>query len=187
MCGTSSDGLMITAFPQSSAGNIFQVGIAIGKLNGVIRPHDADRPAEAHRPLRPQLGRHGVAEQPATFGGRVVRGVDALLHVAPRFGQHLAHLARHRVGDGFLALDQEVAHPAQHVAARRRRGARPEREAPLGRAHRRLDVGRVGIRKAPDQIVGVGRVAVLEVGAVSRRDPLAADEVAERLSHRVPS
>ncbi len=36
--GTSSDGLMITAFPQSSAGNIFQVGIAIGKLNGVIRP-----------------------------------------------------------------------------------------------------------------------------------------------------
>ena len=36
--GTSSDGLMITVFPQRSAGNIFQVGIASGKLKGVIRP-----------------------------------------------------------------------------------------------------------------------------------------------------
>ena len=36
--GTSSDGLMITAFPQSSAGNIFQVGMASGKLNGVMSP-----------------------------------------------------------------------------------------------------------------------------------------------------
>ncbi len=38
MCGTSSAGLMITLFPHTSAGNIFQVGIASGKLNGVIRP-----------------------------------------------------------------------------------------------------------------------------------------------------
>ncbi len=38
VCGTSSAGLKITAFPHSSAGNIFQVGIASGKLNGVISP-----------------------------------------------------------------------------------------------------------------------------------------------------
>ena len=38
MCGTSSAGLKITAFPHRSAGNIFQVGIAIGKLNGVMSP-----------------------------------------------------------------------------------------------------------------------------------------------------
>ncbi len=38
LCGTSSAGLKITAFPHSSAGNIFHVGIASGKLNGVIRP-----------------------------------------------------------------------------------------------------------------------------------------------------
>ena len=38
MWGTSSEGLMITAFPQSSAGNIFHVGIARGKLNGVMSP-----------------------------------------------------------------------------------------------------------------------------------------------------
>ena len=37
--GTSSAGLKMQAFPQSSAGNIFQVGIASGKLNGVMMPH----------------------------------------------------------------------------------------------------------------------------------------------------
>mgnify|MGYP001615992533 CR=1 FL=1 len=36
--GTSSAGLKITAFPHRSAGNIFHVGIASGKLNGVISP-----------------------------------------------------------------------------------------------------------------------------------------------------
>ena len=34
-----SPGLMITVFPQTSAGNIFQVGMASGKLKGVMRPH----------------------------------------------------------------------------------------------------------------------------------------------------
>jgi hypothetical protein len=38
VCGTSSAGLRITLFPQTSAGNIFQVGIASGKLNGVMSP-----------------------------------------------------------------------------------------------------------------------------------------------------
>ena len=38
VCGTSSAGLNTQAFPQSSAGNIFHVGIAIGKLNGVMMP-----------------------------------------------------------------------------------------------------------------------------------------------------
>jgi hypothetical protein len=37
-CGTSSAGLKTHAFPQTSAGNIFQVGIASGKLNGVMMP-----------------------------------------------------------------------------------------------------------------------------------------------------
>ena len=38
MCGTSSAGLKMHAFPQTSAGNIFHVGIASGKLNGVMMP-----------------------------------------------------------------------------------------------------------------------------------------------------
>ena len=38
VCGTSSLGLKTHAFPQSSAGNIFHVGMAIGKLNGQMSP-----------------------------------------------------------------------------------------------------------------------------------------------------
>ena len=38
VCGTSSAGLNTQAFPHTSAGNIFQVGMAIGKLNGVMIP-----------------------------------------------------------------------------------------------------------------------------------------------------
>jgi hypothetical protein len=38
VCGTSSAGLKTTAFPQSSAGNIFHVGMASGKLKGVMMP-----------------------------------------------------------------------------------------------------------------------------------------------------
>jgi hypothetical protein len=36
--GTSSAGFQTTAFPQRSAGRIFQEGTAIGKLKGVMRP-----------------------------------------------------------------------------------------------------------------------------------------------------
>jgi len=36
--GTSSAGLNTHAFPHKNAGNIFQVGMAIGKLNGVMIP-----------------------------------------------------------------------------------------------------------------------------------------------------
>ena len=124
VCGTSSAGLKTHAFPHSSAGNIFHVGIAIGKLNGVMMPATpiGRRKLIAH--LFAQLARHGVAEQPAPFGRRVVRGVDPFLHVAARLGERLAHLARHQVGDLFLPLRQEVADAAQHVAARGRRRAR---------------------------------------------------------------
>ena len=38
MWGTSSAGLKTTAFPHASAGKIFHVGIAKGKLKGVIIP-----------------------------------------------------------------------------------------------------------------------------------------------------
>ena len=81
-----------------------------------------------------------MAEEPAPFGGRVVRGVDSFLDVAARLGEHLPHLARHRVGDLLLALDQKIADAAEHVAARRRRRARPEREAAPRRAHGGIDV-----------------------------------------------
>ena len=140
MCGTSSAGLKMHAFPQSSAGNIFQVGIAIGKLNGVMMPATpiGRRKLIAH--LFAHLARHGVAEQPAPLGRGVVRRVDPFLHVAARLGERLAHLAGHEVGDLLLSLDQQVADAAQHVAARRRRRARQSSKPRLRRLDGALDV-----------------------------------------------
>ena len=39
VCGVSSAGLSTTVLPQSNAGNIFHVGIAMGKFHGVISAH----------------------------------------------------------------------------------------------------------------------------------------------------
>jgi hypothetical protein len=54
---------------------------------------------------------------------RVVGGVDPLLHVAARFGEHLAHLAGGGAGDLVLAGGEQVAHAAEDVAAGRGGGA----------------------------------------------------------------
>jgi hypothetical protein len=161
-----------------------RLSLEMGGKNAMIVMDDADGPAEAHGPLGAELRRHGMTEQAAAFGGGVVGGVDSFLHVAPGFRQHLAHFAGHRVRDGLLALDQQVAHPAQHVPPNRRRRAGPDREAALGGPDGRLEITRVGVGEASDQIVGIGRVAVVEVGAVARRHPLTTDVVAERLGHR---
>jgi hypothetical protein len=120
-----------------------------------------------------------VAEEPAPLDRRVVGRVDPLLHVAARLGERLAHLARHEVGDLLLALAQEVADAAEHVAARRGRRAPPHVEAAGGARHGGVDVGGARLGKAADEVAGVGRVAVLEVGAGRRGDPPAGDEVLE--------
>ena len=105
-----------------------------------------------------------MAEQPAPFGGRVVGGVDALLDVAPGFGQHLAHLAGHRVGDGFFALDQEIADAAEHVAPARRGRSRQSANPRLAeRTAASMSRGSESGNR-PIRSVGLGRVAVVEVG-----------------------
>src|SRR5918997_1566030 len=55
VCGTSSAGLKTHAFPQTSAGNIFHVGIAIGKLNGVMIPATQHVAAGRGRRAAPHL------------------------------------------------------------------------------------------------------------------------------------
>ena len=84
-----------------------------------------------------------MAEQPSPLGGSVESGIDPFLDVPSSLGQHLAHLAGHRVGDGVLALYQEIADPAEHVAPCRRRRSRPDLESSPGRADGRIDVARI--------------------------------------------
>src|SRR3990170_2775968 len=96
--GTSSEGLSTTAFPQSSAGNIFQVGIAMGKLKGVNRPRHADGSPVAHGPLAAELARHRPAKQATALRGGIVRRIDAFLYVTSGFIEDFAHLTGHRAG-----------------------------------------------------------------------------------------
>ncbi len=63
-------------------------------------PGDADRLADAHRPLVGQLRWHRVAEHPAAFAGHQEGDVDPLLDVAPRLGDDLAHLRASSPGPG---------------------------------------------------------------------------------------
>ena len=88
-------------------------------------PGDADRLADAHRPLVGQLGRHRVAEHPPALAGHQVGDVDAFLDVAARLGEDLAHLARHRPRQALLVLGHQRAEAVQDLAALRgrRRGA----------------------------------------------------------------
>src|SRR3989441_1044050 len=147
------------------------------------QPGDPDRPAEAHRPLVAQLRWDRAAEQPAAFGMGVIRGVDPLLHVAPRLGEHLAHLARHGARDLLLALHQQVAHAVQHLAADRRGRPAPGGKTTLGRRDGQGHVLGTGAWEAADHVVPVGGVAVLEVRTRRRGDPIAGDEVLEVLRH----
>src|SRR6186997_3321595 len=102
----------------------------------------ADGTPEAHRPLRLQLTRHGVAKEAASFSGGVVRRVDAFLYVPARLLEWLPHLAGHQVRDLLLTIGHEIAYPSQHVATCGRRCATPDLEPTLGGYHRVVDVDR---------------------------------------------
>ena len=80
-------GLKTTMLPVTSAGIIFQHGIAIGKFHGVMIPAMPMRLADAHRPLVGELARDGVAEHPASLAGHQVGDVDPFLDVAAGLGR----------------------------------------------------------------------------------------------------
>ena len=52
------------------------------KIEWRDEPDHADGAAVAHRPLRSELRRNHVAEEAATFSGRVIGRVDSLLDIA---------------------------------------------------------------------------------------------------------
>src|SRR5690606_372809 len=97
--------------------------------------------------------------------------------------QHLPHLAGHHAGELLLARREQVAHAAEHVATLRGGSAAPALEALLGRPDGALDVFPPRPREKADQILRVCGVAILEIFASARLDPLAANEVPKLLSH----
>ena len=112
-----STGLKTTVLPATSAGIIFQHGIAIGKFQGVMIPAMPIgwRMLIAH--LSGSSDGHRVAEHPAALAGHEEGDVDALLDVAAGLGEDLAHLAGHRPGEALLVLGQERAEAVEDLAA----------------------------------------------------------------------
>ena len=118
-----STGLKTTVLPVTSAGIIFQHGIAIGKFHGVMIPATpiGSRMLIAH--LSGSSRRHRVAEHPAALAGHQEGDVDAFLDVAARLGEDLAHLAGHRAGEALLVLGHERAEAVEDLAALRGRAS----------------------------------------------------------------
>ena len=170
-CGVSLAGLNTTVLPVTSAGIIFQHGIAIGKFQGVMIPATPIgwRMLIAH--LSGSSDGRRVAEHPAALAGHQEGDVDALLDVAARLGEDLAHLAGHRPGEALLVLGQERAEAVQDLAALRGRGAPPEQAGRLGGPDGQGDVrGAAGLEPA-DDVARVGRVAALERARRTRSRP----------------
>ena len=169
--GASSDGLSTTALPLISAGHDFHAGMAMGKFHGVIAPIDAERRAQRVHEDAVAFGGDDASVQPRALATVVAEDVDGPADFALRLGQRLAFLARHLAGDGVGARLEQVGRAEQHVAALRCRHGGPRRLC----SPRRRDGGRdiVGRRlgERPDEVVHVGRVAILERAARSRGRP----------------
>ena len=137
----SSAGLRTTVLPQTSAGQSFQAGIAIGKFQGVIAPTTPTGMRTLIMNLSRQLARRRLAEEAPALAGHVVAHVDRLLDVAAGLGAHLPHLARHQVGQLVLVVAQELGEAEEDRAALGRRHEPPVLERRLRRGDRALDVG----------------------------------------------
>ena len=180
-CGVSLAGLKTTVLPVTSAGIIFQHGMAIGKFQGVMIPATPIgwRMLIAH--LSGSSRRHRVAEHPAALAGHQVGDVDAFLDVAAGLRQDLAHLAGHRPGEALLVLGHERAERVQDLAALRAPACAATSAAAVSAALMAIATSAaVPCWKRPMTSRRVGRVAALERGAAGGLAPLPGDEVAER-------
>ena len=175
--GVSWAGLITQVLPQTSAGNSFQDGIAIGKFHGVIMRADAQGLAHGHGKFVGQFGRRGRTKQPASFARHVISGVHRFLNVAAGFLQDFAHFAGHVAGVVFFALGQHLGGLKDDLGAARGGNQSPLHERSLRGVHGGIDIGLGGSLKDPDHVAGVGGIAIFEGLAGAGFDPFAVDEV----------
>ena len=142
---------------------------------------DADGLAHGHGELVRHLRRHGGAEQPAAFAGVVVGGVDGFLHVAAGLGQNLAHLAGHFASVLFFALDQNLGRAENDLSPSRCGNQSPFGEGALGGVDGGIHVSFGRFLEDPDQVAGVGGIAIFERLSGRGLDPLAVNEILENL------
>ena len=179
--GVSLAGLSTTVLPLISAAVIFQHGIAIGKFQGVMIAGDADRLADAHRPLVGQLAGHRVAEHPPALAGHQVRRCRCPPghRRAPRRGPCPSRASSHAPG----APCSPRAARRTHTGSRRAWARALLRQAGSASSAARMAAATSAAllaREMTDQVARVSRIARLECLAGFRLAPLAADEIAER-------
>src|SRR5690606_34300778 len=121
------------------------------------------------------------------FGDLVVHLLDGGIHLALRFAQRLAVLARDDGRDLVAPRDHLPERGLQVSLARERRERSPGRERGLGSLDRSVDILRSGIGVGARDLPQVGGVTLLEATTAGSRAPLAADEIAPvEHAHAVP-
>ena len=147
---------------------------------------DADGLTDAHGQLVRELRRRREPEEAPSFAGGEEGHVDRFLHVAARLRQHLPHLARHQPRELLLVALQDVARRVQDLGPPGRRRVSPAGERLLRGRDRGVHVRLAALREETDDVVPVGRVAILEGLAGCGRNPLSPDEVATAFRRRFP-
>ncbi len=143
--------------------------------------HDADRLADGEHVDAVALGGREQAGQPRALAGKVAEDVDRAAHLALRFGQRLAFLARHFGGDLLEAAVEDGGGFEEDLAAPRRAHRAPGRQSRGGRSGGIFHVARRPAHKAADHLIGVRGVAIFEcLGAF---DPFAPDVVGKDRCH----
>ena len=156
--GVSVAGLKTTVFPATSAGVIFQDGIAIGKFQGVITPMTPIGFRTDIWNLFLQLGGRRLAEEAPALAAHVEAHVDRFLHVAAGFGLDLPHLVRHQVRELVLRVGHELREAEEDLAALGGGHEAPILEGSLRCRYRAIDVVSVRARKRADQLAVGGLV-----------------------------
>ena len=175
--GACDAGLKTTVLPETSAGAIFHVGMAMGKFQGAI---SATTPSGWRIVYMNTRGRsEGIVwpGQPRAFAAEVLEDADRAGHLALGLGDRLAFLAAQQVGHlGEPAFEDRRGLAAGSCRVRAPAWT-PSRGTPLRGLDRRVDVGCVGVLQQPDDVAGVGGVDVLEGASGARGAPFAVDEV----------
>ena len=160
--GVSDAGLRTTVLPQTSAGMIFHDGIAIGKFHGVIRPQTPSGWRTDIANLSRSSDGTVCPDRRRPSPGHEERHVDRFLHVAARFVEDLAHLARHVARERLLALGEQLRGAEEQLRTPRRRHEAPGAIRARGGLDGAFDVVPRGLLKQPDHIVGSGGISVFE-------------------------
>ena len=130
------------------------------------------------------LGRGDFAREPRALSAEVAEDVDGTVDLAARLRQRLAFLARHLARDVFGPALEQSRRAKEDLATLRRGHGGPRRLRRGGGLDGLPRLVGPALRVDADHFARVSGVAGFERAARCRTDPVARDEIRERLRHR---